>query len=246
MDHHLKLSARYLRYCSAESGPTPMVERLALELATTALLLVDVYHGVQEGEDVEGISGPALDAWRATVGRIATGLTAARSVPLAVVYATNSAPRIALAQSEFGAHFRRSWCGNFDHAFREGGVDAREYHGGRAAPLSFPAELEPRPDEYYVRKHVYSAFFDTRLDSLLRDLNIHTLIMAGFWADTCMLATALDALYRNYRVVWLRDATLGDEEWAVPWFETTIGYTVSVAEFAAECRAAAPAHPRAE
>jgi nicotinamidase-related amidase len=103
--------------------------------------------------------------------------------------------------------------------------------------LAFPAELEPHPDEYYVRKHVYSAFFDTRLDTLLRNLGTRNLVVAGFWADICMLATALDAFYRNYRVIWLRDGTLGDQEWTIRWFENAIGYTVTTTDFAAACSA---------
>lgn len=236
MKPYLELDARYLRSYAAVDGPAGYAsERLSLDLATTALLLVDVYHGIQGDEDIEGVSGPAGERWQRAVRRIAVALQVARGCRLPVVYAVNSAPRVALERSEFGAHFRRSWGGDFNHTFREGGVDPREYQGGRPGPLAFPAELEPRPGEYYVRKHVYSAFFDTRMDTLLRNLGIRTLVMAGFWADICMLATALDAFYRNYRVIWLRDGTLGDEEWAVRWFENAVGYTVTVAEFAAAC-----------
>jgi nicotinamidase-related amidase len=201
-----------------------------------------VYDGIQGDENIEDLTGDLGDQWRRTVSRIARALDAARTCELQVVYATNSAPRIALDRSEFGAHFRRSWGNDFDQAFREGGVDPREYHGGRPAPLSFPPRLEPRPGEYYIRKHVYSAFFDSRLDTLLRNLGINTLIMAGFWADICMLATALDAFYRNYRVIWLLDGTLGGNrdkkpttEWMIDWFEHAIGYTVTTEEFASAC-----------
>lgn len=228
----LELEGRYFRAYPVDGEPPGQVtERLALDPDTTALLLVDVYDGVQGEENIEDLSGELGVDWRATVQRIAGALEAARGCGLQTVYATNSAPRIALEDSEFGIHFQRSWGNNFDQAFREGGVDPREYHGGRPVPLSFPAELEPRPDDYYVRKHVYSAFFDTRLDTLLRNLGIHNLIMTGFWADICLLATALDAFYRNYGVIWLRDGTLGGNrdkkpttEWMIEWFENAIGH----------------------
>jgi nicotinamidase-related amidase len=234
----LELQARYYKgYDSADRPAGLATEPLCLQRDQTALLLIDVYHGVQGDEDIEGLSGPIGKQWRRTVRRISVALEAARFCCLPVVYAINSAPRIGLERSEFGAHFRRSWGADFEQAFREGGVDSREYHGGRPEPLVFPTELEPLPDEYYIRKHVYSAFFDTRLDTLLRNLGVRTLVAAGFWADICMLATALDAFYRNYRVIWLRDGTLGDEEWAVRWFENAIGYTVTVDEFATACHA---------
>ncbi|HEY63295.1 MAG TPA: cysteine hydrolase [Caldilineae bacterium] len=246
----LTLEVRYYRNYATADGPAGRVtKRLTLDPSATALLLVDVYNGIQDDEDIEDLSGTLGDLWRQTVRRIAIALGAARDCGLPVVYAINSAPRIALERSEFGRHFQRSWGRDFNHAFREGGVDPREYHGGRPTPLTFPAELEPRPGDYYIRKHVYSAFFDTRLDTLLRNLGINTLVAAGFWADICMLATALDAFYRNYRVIWLRDGTLGgnrDEgpkaalqatDWTIRLFENAIGYTATTEDFAAACRA---------
>ena len=245
MQSRLEVEARYLRSYPAADGPAGhTTEHLSLDPATTALLLVDVYNGIQGDEGVEVTTGPLGDLWWQTVRRIAVALEAARACGLPVVYAANSAPRIALERSEFGAHFQRSWGDDFNQAFREGGVDPREYHGGRPGPLTFPPELEPRPGEYYVRKHVYSAFFDSRLDTLLRNLGVRTLVMAGFWADVCMLATALDALYRNYRVIWLRDGTLGGSqdrepttEWMIRWLEHAIGYTVTAEDLASACRA---------
>jgi nicotinamidase-related amidase len=116
-------------------------------------------------------------------------------------------------------------------------------------PLKVPPRLAPREDDLYIRKHVYSGFFDSRLDTALRNLSIETLVCAGLWANVCMAATALDALYRNYRVIWLRDGTLageGPEEVAtlantarwIAWFEDVVGYTVTSGEFAAACEAA--------
>jgi nicotinamidase-related amidase len=74
------------------------------------------------------------------------------------------------------------------------------------------------------------------------------LICAGLWANVCLAATALDALYRNYTVIWLRDCTLAGEEnsedlsdlpntkrW-VAWFEEVVGYTVTSAEFTQFCK----------
>jgi hypothetical protein len=62
-----------------------------------------------------------------------------------------------------------------------------------------------------------------------------------------MAATALDALYRNYRVIWLRNGTLAGEtssevttlantaRW-IARFEEIIGYTVTSDEFAMACQ----------
>jgi len=45
----------------------------------------------------------------------------------------------------------------------------------------------------------------------------------------------LDGLYRDYQTIWLRDGTIGDEQWAIPWFESAIGFTVSTADFTQAC-----------
>jgi nicotinamidase-related amidase len=238
----ITLKARYFRSVVDGEGEVGHVsESLALDPVSAALLLVDVYSDMQ---DQDAVADPKTHTcWQNAVKNAASALAAARLRKLPIIYVSNSSPRIALDRSEFGKHFQRSWGHDFDEEFREGGVDEREYSGGRAGPLRYPRELEPEPGEYYLRKHTYSGFFDTRLDTLLRNLRIETLIMAGFHADVCMLATSLDAFYRNYRVIWLRDATTGGirkgrsrTEWIIDWVEDVIGYTVTAEQFAAACR----------
>jgi len=241
----ISLSARYL------SGGEPRTEELALAVPQTALLLVDVYYDDQTRGDWGDPANPFVRRFQWMEGNIAVALEAARKVGMTVVYAMNSAPRIVLQRSAFGAHFARAWgkAGSpesFNREFAEGGVDPREYHGGPDTPLKIPERLAPKPEEYYIRKHVYSGFFDSRLDTALRNLGIKTLVCAGLWANVCMAATALDALYRNFRVLWLRDGTLAGEKpqevaelantarW-IAWFEEVVGHTVDSAEFEAAC-----------
>jgi len=246
----LSLAARYTH------GGEERFEMLALPLAHTALLLVDVYYDDQLRGDWGDPAGPFVSHFKRMEWNISVALEAAREAGLPVVYAMNSAPRIALQRSAFGAHFARAWSKDgsadaFARTFAEGGVDGREYHGGPETPLKVPPSLAPREKDVYIRKHVYSAFFDSRLDTLLRNLHVETLVCAGLWANVCMAATALDALYRNYRVVWLRDGTLAGERPAevatlantahwIAWFEEVVGYTVTSAELAVACEAASP------
>jgi len=245
MERALTLPACYRR------AGQPQTETLTLPVASTALLLVDVYYADQKHGTWGDTDDPLVPALERMEQRIGVALAGARAVGLPVLYAMNSAPRIALEHSAFGAHFARSWSSDgapdaFTREFAEGGVDPREYCGGPEAPLQVPPALAPRLGEPYIRKHVYSAFFDSRLDTALRNLGIDTLICAGLWANVCMAATALDALYRNYTVVWLRDGTLAGEteatmtgltntaDW-IGWFEEVIGYTVTSADVASAC-----------
>jgi nicotinamidase-related amidase len=68
-------------------------------------------------------------------------------------------------------------------------------------------ELAPVAGERIIKKHRYSAFFETDLDDILRDCAINTVIVSGTTTENCCHATARDAMFRDYRVVFLSDAT---------------------------------------
>ena len=68
-------------------------------------------------------------------------------------------------------------------------------------------ELAPAPGEHVIKKHRYSAFFGTDLDIILRGAVTDTVIISGTTTENCCHATARDAMFRNYRVVFLSDAT---------------------------------------
>jgi ureidoacrylate peracid hydrolase len=70
----------------------------------------------------------------------------------------------------------------------------------------FP-DLAPAPGEHVIKKHRYSAFLGTDLDLILREWGIDTVIVSGTTTENCCHATARDAMFHNYRVVFLSDAT---------------------------------------
>jgi nicotinamidase-related amidase len=70
----------------------------------------------------------------------------------------------------------------------------------------FP-DLRPAPDEHVIQKHRYSGFFATDLDLILREWGIDTVVITGTTTENCCHATARDAMFHNYRVAFLSDAT---------------------------------------
>jgi ureidoacrylate peracid hydrolase len=56
-----------------------------------------------------------------------------------------------------------------------------------------------------VDKHRISGFWDTPLDSILRNLGVSTLIFAGINADHCVYATLMDANFHGYDTIILED-----------------------------------------
>jgi nicotinamidase-related amidase len=70
----------------------------------------------------------------------------------------------------------------------------------------FPA-LAPAPGEHVIKKHRYSGFFATDLDLILREWGVETVVISGTTTENCCHATARDAMFRNYKVAFLSDAT---------------------------------------
>jgi ureidoacrylate peracid hydrolase len=68
-------------------------------------------------------------------------------------------------------------------------------------------ELAPRANEIVIKKHRYSAFYGTDLEIILRGLGVDTVVITGVTTENCCHATARDALFRDYKVVFLSDAT---------------------------------------
>ncbi len=66
-----------------------------------------------------------------------------------------------------------------------------------------------------MEKRRYSAFFQTPLRLLLDELGVDMLILCGFDTNICVMHTAADAYFNNYRLIVVGDATetflIGDQ-----------------------------------
>jgi len=159
-----------------------------IDAAKTAMIVVDM-----QNDFVAAGAAMETPAARAMVPRLAEALTACRDAGIRVI---------------FTAHVhRRDGCdmGLFDDlhppiATRDALVD------GTPGVDIYP-DLAPRPGEHVIKKHRYSGFFGTDLDIILREWRVDTVIIAGTTTENCCHSTARDAMFRNYRVVFLSDAT---------------------------------------
>lgn len=70
----------------------------------------------------------------------------------------------------------------------------------------FP-ELAPAPGEHVIKKHRYSGYFATDLDLILREWGVDSVVICGTTTENCCHATARDAMFHNYKVAFLADAT---------------------------------------
>jgi nicotinamidase-related amidase len=66
-------------------------------------------------------------------------------------------------------------------------------------------ELVPEPADYRVDKYRISGFWDTPLDSILKNLGIRSVLFAGVNIDQCVFCTLTDANFLGYGCVLLSD-----------------------------------------
>ena len=238
----LKITGRYYRMYPPEEYLGHAEEILELPLDETAFLLIDVYGlGYSPGEPEPQrpalfYKGSTEVERRVMVDHVRPALDAARASGMPVIYLNNSNQMVATQHSEFGSILVRTH-----------GLTVEERWETDPAEFRFSKLVEPVPGEYVVRKQMYSGFFETCLETLLRNLRIKNLIAVGFAANACVLGTLNDALYRNYRIVLLRDCTAAMEyhdtmedqtitRVVVRHVEAFLGYTSTSVEFVRACR----------
>jgi nicotinamidase-related amidase len=66
-------------------------------------------------------------------------------------------------------------------------------------------ELAVADTDIHIAKHRMSGFWDTPLDSILRNLRLDTLLFAGVNLDQCVLHTLADANFLGYDTILLED-----------------------------------------
>ena len=241
----IRLEGRYYRQHPPGAHLGYAHEVLDLNFDETAFMLVDVYgRGYdpdQDLGDVPELYGAVVERNREIVVQtIRPAKDAARQAGLPIVYVTNY---LAPSTNE-GTEWRNM-------SIRTCGVDVLESWQVPNDILGFSEVIAPQPGEYVIQKQMYSAFFETHLDSLLRSLGVRNLIVVGFDTRICLGTTVTDAMYRNYRIVVLRDGCGTDEypeteagEWAnflgIRFIESNVGYTATCEAFIRACDAAAP------
>jgi len=145
-----------------------------------ALILVD-FINLFDFEHSEKLAARALEAARRTA-KLKERLRAS-GVPC--IYANDN----------FG-HWRSEASRLVEYCTREG-----------ASSRNFVEQLRPDPEDYFVLKPMHSAFYQTPLELLLRELGAATLIVCGLSTNSCVVCTAHDARMRNFRLFVPSDCT---------------------------------------
>jgi nicotinamidase-related amidase len=73
------------------------------------------------------------------------------------------------------------------------------------------AELARREDEIVIEKPSYGAFYDTPLETILKNMGKDTVIICGTLTNCCCGTTARQAYERSFKVVFGSDVTSTDD-----------------------------------
>ena len=95
----------------------------------------------------------------------------------------------------------------------------RPPHGSGSPELRIIAELAPRPGDYDIPKHRWSAFYQTSLDLSLTTRGIDTVMIIGGSTHVGIASTVYAGRDMDYNMVVVRDACTGFEEQREFFFE---------------------------
>jgi gluconolactonase len=176
-------------------------EALQLDPSRTALIIQDLQNDVIiEGGAFADSGAPAHATSQNVVGNVAelAGAFRAAGAPVIHVWYIVEAGATGLRQNaplfqgvkEANALVRGSW---------------------GAAPAD---GLEPQDGDHIVEKMRMNAFYETRLDILLRGLGVDTIVVSGAWTNMSIEHTSRHGADAGYQVVVPSDGTSTvDDEW---------------------------------
>jgi nicotinamidase-related amidase len=183
-------------------------QSLILDLSRTALVVIDMQNDFCSSEGWMASMGVEVSSTRALSGPInrVTAALRPKAVPVIWVNWGVRPDRLNLSpgtQHPFNPTGRGAGLsGALPGSLRAHHLLRKDSWGARIID-----ELVQDPQDVYVDKHRISGFWDTPLESILRNLDITTLLFAGVNADHCVLGTLMDANFHGFDTILLEDCT---------------------------------------
>lgn len=181
-------------------------KQLRLDLAKTALLVIDMQNDFCHPDGWLAHIGVDVTPARAPIGPLKSLLPLLRSAHVPILW-VNWGNRSDLLN--IGAGLR--------HVYNPTGLGVGlgdplpKKHAPVLTKDSWAAavveELVIEPTDIQIDKYRMSGFWDTPLDSILRNLGRTTLLFGGVNADQCVMTTLQDANFLGYDCILLRDCT---------------------------------------
>ena len=186
-------------------------QNIVIDLNKTALIVIDMQNEFCSPAGWLASMGADVGPARKPIGPIKSVSTALRARGIPVIWVNWGLRPDRLNLSPGTLHtFNPTGCGSgLCDPIGSGGADGTPGSHRILQKDSWGAaivgELEPPPGDVYVDKQRISGFWDTPLDSILRNLVIRTLLVCGINADQCVYSTLIDANFHGYDTVLLED-----------------------------------------
>lgn len=168
-----------------------MTERLRqrLDSAKAALIVVDLQNDYCHSDGAFGRRGTNLNPILAAVANVHRLIAAARQAGIPVVFLRN---------------WHQPWTTSEAWGARKIGAGDVCRAGTWGAELY---EVKPALDEPVIDKQRYSGFIGTALDTFLHTLRRDRLVISGIATNVCVESTARHAVFLDYFVLVVADAT---------------------------------------
>ncbi|SFD77533.1 ureidoacrylate peracid hydrolase [Paenibacillus catalpae] len=160
-----------------------------LEQKNTAVIVVDVQNDYCHPDGAIAKTGIDVSAVSRMMPNLQALLDSAREQGIPVIF---------LQTNHEKATDSEAWLSRF-----KDGINPICHTGSWGAEFYV---ISPKETDIVVKKHRYSGFIHTRLESVLQTLKIETLVMTGVSTNLCVESTARDGFMMDYRIVLMKDA----------------------------------------
>ena len=176
----------------------------ALEIESSALVVIDMQNGFLHEKGTLGISGVDTKRLAAITAPLKALVERCRAAGMPVIWTVQEhlADDAVRARKKLAAHTAKR---------KQVSALAGTWDADIVDDLKELAAINPT---YVVRKHRFGAFYQTRLEQLLRMLGTQTLFITGTTTNACVETTVREAYLRDYDVVAVKDCISGvNAEW---------------------------------
>lgn len=171
----------------------------ALDISRSALLVIDLQNAFVHDQGTLGISGVDTKRLSSIVAPLATLIRRCQEAKLPVIWTM---------QEHYAVDALRKRKKLAGHTSRRKQVSALAgtWDEEIVAELKDLAAFDP---SLVIRKHRFGAFYETRLEQVLRMLDTQHLFVAGTTTNACVETSIREAYLRDYDVVALDDCISG-------------------------------------
>ena len=179
-------------------------QNLVIDLARTAIIIIDMQNDFCHPDGWLAHIGVDVGPARAPIAPLRALLPGLRAAGVPVIWVNwgNRPDRLNLSPSLLHVYKPTGEGVGLGDPLPKSGAPVLEKDSWAAAVVD---ELEIADDDVRVDKFRMSGFWDTPLDSILRNLGVQTLLFGGVNADQCVLCTLQDANFLGYDCVLVED-----------------------------------------